>query len=49
MKDFGNLVNQAKKLQAQLETLKEEVGKRKVEASAGGFRHNCRIEGDDES
>lgn len=36
MKGFGNLVKEAQKLQAQLETLKEEVGKRKVEASAGG-------------
>jgi nucleoid-associated protein EbfC len=36
MKGFGNLMKEAQKLQAQLETLKEEVGKRKVEASAGG-------------
>lgn len=36
MKGFGNLVKEAQKLQAQLETLKAEVGKRKVEASAGG-------------
>lgn len=36
MKGFGNLVKEAQKLQAQLETLKEEVGKRKVEASSGG-------------
>ncbi len=36
MKGFGNLVKEAQKLQAQLETLKEEVGKRKVDASAGG-------------
>ncbi len=36
MKGIGNLVKEAQKLQAQLETLKEEVGKRKVEASAGG-------------
>jgi DNA-binding YbaB/EbfC family protein len=36
MKGFGNLVKEAQKLQAQLETLKEEVAKRKVEASAGG-------------
>lgn len=36
MKGFGNLVKEAQKLQAQLEALKEEVGKRKVEASAGG-------------
>ena len=36
MKGFGNLVKEAQKLQAQLEALKEEVTKRKVEASAGG-------------
>jgi len=36
MKGFGNLVKEAQKLQAQFETLKEEVAKRKVEASAGG-------------
>ena len=36
MKGFGNILKEAQKLQAQLETLKEEVGRRKVEASAGG-------------
>src|SRR5262249_56256903 len=36
MKGFGNLMKEAQKLQAQLETLKEEVAKRKVDASAGG-------------
>ncbi len=36
MKGFGNLVKEAQKLQVQLEALKEEVGKRRVEASAGG-------------
>ncbi|MGH7318532.1 MAG: YbaB/EbfC family nucleoid-associated protein [Candidatus Rokuibacteriota bacterium] len=36
MKGFGNLVKEAQKLQAQLEALKQEVGSRKVEASAGG-------------
>lgn len=36
MKGFGNLVKEAQKLQAQLEALKEEVTKRKVQASAGG-------------
>ena len=38
MKGFGNLVKEAQKLQTQLEALKEEVGKKKVEASAGGGR-----------
>jgi DNA-binding YbaB/EbfC family protein len=36
MKGLGNLVKEAQKLQAQLEALKEEAGKRKVQASAGG-------------
>ena len=36
MKGFGNIMKEAQKLQAQLEALKEEVAKRKVEASAGG-------------
>jgi DNA-binding YbaB/EbfC family protein len=36
MKGFGNLVKEAQKLQAQLEALKAEAAKRKVEASAGG-------------
>jgi hypothetical protein len=36
MKGFGNLVKEAQKLQAQLEALKTEVGKRTVEATAGG-------------
>jgi len=36
MKGFGNIVKEAQKLQAQLEALKEEVGKKRVEASAGG-------------
>ena len=36
MKGFGNLMKEAQKLQAQLEAMREEVGKRKVEATAGG-------------
>ena len=36
MKGFGNIVKEAQKLQAQLEAMREEVAKRKVEASAGG-------------
>jgi len=36
MKGFGNLMKEAQKLQAQIEALKVEVAKRKVEASAGG-------------
>jgi DNA-binding YbaB/EbfC family protein len=36
MKGFGNLMKEAQKLQAQIEAMKEEIGKRTVEASAGG-------------
>ncbi|PYM60885.1 MAG: YbaB/EbfC family nucleoid-associated protein [Candidatus Rokuibacteriota bacterium] len=36
MKGFGNLMKEAQKLQAQIEALKEEAAKRRVEASAGG-------------
>lgn len=36
MKGFGNLLKEAQKLQAQLEALREEAAKKKVEATAGG-------------
>lgn len=36
MKGFGNLMKEAQKLQVQLEAMREEIGKRKVEATAGG-------------
>lgn len=36
MKGFGNMLKEAQKLQAQLEALRGEVAKRKVEATAGG-------------
>ncbi len=36
MKGFGNLMKEAQKLQAQLEAMREEVAKKKVEATAGG-------------
>ena len=36
MKGFGNLMKEAQKLQAQLEAMREEIAKKKVEASAGG-------------
>jgi len=36
VKGFGNLMKEAQKLQAQLEAMREEIGKRKVEATAGG-------------
>ncbi len=36
MKGFGNLMKEAQKLQQQMEKLQEEVGAKKVEATAGG-------------
>ena len=36
MKGFGNLMKEAQKLQQQMAAMQEEVGKRKVEATAGG-------------
>jgi len=36
VKGFGNLMKEAQKLQAQLEAIREEVAKKKVEATAGG-------------
>ena len=36
MKGFGNMMKEAQKLQAQMEKMQEEIGKRKVDATAGG-------------
>ncbi len=36
MKGFGNLMKEAQKLQAQMEAMREEIAKKKVEATAGG-------------
>ena len=36
MKGFGNLMKEAQKLQQQMADLQAEVGKKKVEATAGG-------------
>ena len=36
MKGFGNMMKEAQKLQAQMLAMQEEIGKRKVEATAGG-------------
>jgi len=36
VKGFGNLMKEAQKLQARLEAMREEIAKKKVEASAGG-------------
>ena len=36
MKGFGNMMKEAQRLQQQMMTLQEEVGKKKVDATAGG-------------
>ena len=36
MKGFGNIMKEAQRLQQQMAAMQEEVGKRKVEATAGG-------------
>ena len=36
MKGFGNLMKEAQKLQAQMEAMQAEAGKKTVEATAGG-------------
>jgi len=36
VKGFGNMMKEAQKLQAQMAALQEEVGKKKVDATAGG-------------
>ena len=36
MKGFGNMMKEAQKLQAQMEKVQEEIGKKKVDATAGG-------------
>lgn len=36
MKGFGNILKEAQKLQAQLEAIREEAAKKRVEATAGG-------------
>jgi hypothetical protein len=36
VKGFGNIMKEAQKLQAQMAAMQEEVGRRKVEATAGG-------------
>ncbi len=36
MKGFGNMMKEAQRLQQQMAALQEEIGKRKVDATAGG-------------
>ncbi|HYS18518.1 MAG TPA: YbaB/EbfC family nucleoid-associated protein [Candidatus Binatia bacterium] len=48
MKGFGNIMKEAQKLQAQMATLQEEVGKRKVDATAGGGMVTVEVNGKQE-
>ena len=48
MKGFGNMLKEAQKLQAQLEALREEVAKKKVEATAGGGMVTVEVNGNQE-
>ena len=48
MKGMGNLMKEAQKLQAQLAAVQEEVGKKKVDATAGGGMVTVEVNGKQE-
>ena len=48
MKGMGNIMKEAQKLQAQLAAVQEEVGKKKVEATAGGGMITVEVNGKQE-
>lgn len=48
MKGFGNMMKEAQRLQQQMAALQEEVGKRKVEATAGGGMVTVEVNGKQE-
>ncbi len=48
MKGFGNLMKEAQKLQAQLEAMREEIAKKKVEATTGGGMVTVQASGNQE-
>ena len=48
MKGFGNMMKEAQKLQQQMAALQEEVGKRTVEATAGGGMVTVEVNGKQE-
>jgi hypothetical protein len=48
VKGFGNMMKEAQRLQQQMAALQEEVGKRKVEASAGGGMVTVEVNGKQE-
>ena len=45
MKGFGNMMKEAQKLQAQMEKMQEEIGKKTVEATAGGGMVTVEVNG----
>ena len=48
MKGFGNIMKEAQKLQQQMEALQAEVGKKKVQATAGGGMVTVEVNGKQE-
>jgi DNA-binding YbaB/EbfC family protein len=48
VKGFGNIMKEAQKLQAQMAALQEEVGKRKIDATAGGGMVTVEVNGKQE-
>jgi DNA-binding YbaB/EbfC family protein len=48
VKGFGNIMKEAQKLQQQMAAMQEEIGKREVEATAGGGMVTVRVNGKQE-
>jgi DNA-binding YbaB/EbfC family protein len=48
VKGFGNILKEAQKLQAQLEAIRQEAAKKKVEATAGGGMVTVEVNGNQE-
>ena len=48
MKGFGNIMKEAQKLQQQMAELQEQVGQKKVEATAGGGMVTVQVNGKQE-
>ena len=48
MKGFGNIMKEAQKLQQQMAAMQEEIGKRKVAATAGGGMVTVEVNGKQE-
>ena len=48
MKGFGNIMKEAQKLQQQMAAMQEEIGKRKVVATAGGGMVTVEVNGKQE-